>query len=132
MAIESVSNPVPLAAQLVDHKVNQSPNIAAEASVAAQPNKAPKPVPEAVKVDINTNPLVSAADLESKIKALNEALVSRNQAVAFSVDAATGKDVVSVTNMTTGELIRQMPSVEALRSMQNMDQMMGLIFSKEV
>ena len=123
MAIESVSNPVPLAAQLVDHKVNQSPNIAAEASVAAQPNKAPKPVPEAVKVDINTNPLVSAADLESKIKALNEALVSRNQAVAFSVDAATGKDVVSVTNM---------PSVEALRSMQNMDQMMGLIFSKEV
>ncbi len=132
MVIESVSNPVPLATQLVDHKVNEPSNVAAEANVVAQPNKVPKPVPEAVKVGINTNPLVSAADLESKIKALNEALVSRNQSVAFSVDAATGKDVVSVTNMTTGELIRQMPSVEALRSMQNIDQMMGLIFSKEV
>ena len=57
-------------------------------------------------------------------------MVSRNQAVVFSTDAATGKDVVRVTNKSTGELIRQMPSVEALKAMQNIDQMMGLIFNK--
>ena len=57
-------------------------------------------------------------------------MVSRNQAIVFSKDAATGKDVVRVTNKSTGELIRQMPSVEALKAMQNIDQMMGLIFNQ--
>ena len=58
-------------------------------------------------------------------------MVSRNQDVLFSTDAATGKDVVRVSNKSTGELIRQMPSVEALKAMQNIDQMMGLIFNKK-
>ena len=57
-------------------------------------------------------------------------MTSRNQAIVFSKDAATGKDVVRVTNKSTGELIRQMPSVEALKAMQNIDQMMGLIFNQ--
>ena len=50
--------------------------------------------------------------------------------IEFILHAATGKDVVRVTNKSTGELIRQMPSVEALKAMQNIDQMMGLIFNK--
>jgi flagellar protein FlaG len=90
----------------------------------------PKPVPEAPKVDINREPIISSKELEAKIGELNEAMVSRNQAVLFSTDPQTGKDVVKVTNKSTGELIRQMPSVEALKAMQNIDQMMGLIFNK--
>jgi uncharacterized FlaG/YvyC family protein len=39
--------------------------------------------------------------------------------------------VVRVSNSSTGELIRQMPSVEALKAMQNIDQMMGLIFNQK-
>jgi flagellar protein FlaG len=74
--------------------------------------------------------LISTTELEAKIVELNEAMVSRNQAVLFSIDAATGRDVVRVSNKNTGELIRQMPSVEALKAMQNIDQMMGLIFNK--
>jgi len=132
MTISLASNPVPVVQQVVGQKVNQSPSGAFGASTATQPNTAPKPVPEAVKININTSPLVSSVELETKINALNEALVSRNQAVAVNVDSATGRDVVSVTNRTTGELIRQMPTIEALKSMQNMDQMMGLIFNKEV
>ena len=91
--------------------------------------QSPKPVPEAPKIDINQQPIISTTELEAKIVELNEAMVSRNQAVLFSRDAATGKDVVRVSNKNTGELIRQMPSVEALKAMQNIDQMMGLIFN---
>ena len=91
--------------------------------------QSPKPVPEAPKIDINQQPIISSTELEAKIVELNEAMVSRNQAVLFSRDAATGKDVVRVSNKNTGELIRQMPSVEALKAMQNIDQMMGLIFN---
>ena len=89
----------------------------------------PKPVPEAPKVDINREPIISTKELEGKIAELNEAMVSRNQAIVFSTDPATGKDVVRVSNKSTGELIRQMPSVEALKAMQNIDHMMGLIFN---
>jgi flagellar protein FlaG len=90
-----------------------------------------KPVPEAPKVEINREPIISSTELATKIAELNEAFASRDQAIVFSTDPATGKDVVRVSNKSTGELIRQMPSVEALKAMQNIDQMMGLIFNQK-
>ena len=131
MAIEAVSNPTLLDSQKVGYKASQNSNVTFESSAALEPSRAPKPVPAAPKVDIDREPLISAQELESKIAQLNEALASRNQAVVFSTDASTGKDVVMVSNKSTGELIRQMPSVEALKAMQNMDTMIGLIFSTQ-
>ena len=127
MAIEvNIVNPQ-VAPQKVNTQVGESRQVAqTEAVIKYQP----KPVPEAPKVDINREPIISSKELEAKIGELNEAMVSRNQAVLFSTDPQTGKDVVKVTNKSTGELIRQMPSVEALKAMQNIDQMMGLIFNK--
>ena len=131
MAIESISNPALLDSQKVGQKASQNSNVTFESSAAIEPSKAPKPVPAAPKVDIDREPLISAQELESKIAQLNEALASRNQAVVFSTDPSTGKDVVMVSNKSTGELIRQMPSVEALKAMQNIDTMIGLIFSSQ-
>jgi flagellar protein FlaG len=131
MAIEAVSNPTLLESQKVGYKASQNSNVTFESSAALEPSRAPKPVPAAPKVDIDREPLISAQELESKIAQLNEALASRNQAVVFSTDASTGKDVVMVSNKSTGELIRQMPSVEALKAMQNIDTMIGLIFSSQ-
>ena len=131
MAIEAISNPALLDSQIVGHKASHNANVRFESSAVIEPSKAPKPVPEAPKVDINREPLVSSQELEGKIAELNEALASRNQAVVFSTDPSTGKDVVRVSNKSTGELIRQMPSVEALKAMQNIDTMIGLIFSTQ-
>ena len=131
MAIELVSNSTLLDSQTVGSKASQSANVTFESSAKIEPSKAPKPVPEAPKVDIDREPLVSSQELEGKIAELNEALASRNQAVVFSTDPSTGKDVVRVSNKSTGELIRQMPSVEALKAMQNIDTMIGLIFSTQ-
>ncbi len=128
MAIEAVAANPQVAPQVVNNPGKDTRNVAkAEAILKHQP----KPVPEAPKIDINREPIMSSKELEIKIGELNEAMVSRNQAVLFSTDPQTGKDVVRVTNKSTGELIRQMPSVEALKAMQNIDQMMGLIFNKK-
>ena len=128
MAIEAVAANPQVAPQVVNNPGKDTRNVAkAEAILKHQP----KPVPEAPKIDINREPIMSSKELEVKIGELNEAMVSRNQAVLFSTDPQTGKDVVRVTNKSTGELIRQMPSVEALKAMQNIDQMMGLIFNKK-
>jgi len=131
MAIELVSNSTLLDSQTVGSKASQSANVTFESSAKIEPSKAPKPVPEAPKVDIDREPLVSSQELEGKIAELNEALASRNQAVVFSTDPSTGKDVVRVSNKSTGELIRQMPSAEALKAMQNIDTMVGLIFNTQ-
>ena len=128
MAIEATVANVHVSPQVVGTNAgSQQPVI----KVEGLQKQNPKPVPEAPKIDINRQPIISTKELEAKIVELNEAMVSRNQAVLFSTDAATGKDVVRVSNKTTGELIRQMPSVEALKAMQNIDQMMGLIFNQK-
>lgn len=128
MAIEAPSASPQIVPQMVDKKVNISqPAVAVDATQVVKQ----KPVPEPPKVNINREPIISSKELEAKISELNAAMVSRNQAVVFSTDAATGKDVVRVSNKSTGELIRQMPSVEALKAMQNIDQMMGLIFNQK-
>ena len=131
MAIEAISNPALLDSQIVGRKASPNANVTFESSAAIEPSKAAKPVPAATKVDINREPLVSSQELEGKIAELNEALASRNQAVMFSTDPSTGKDVVRVSNKSTGELIRQMPSAEALKAMQNIDTMIGLIFNTQ-
>ena len=128
MAIESTVASTYVPPQVVSK--NAGPK-SSEVKVEVLQKHNPKPVPEAPKIDINRQPIISSKELEAKIVELNEAMVSRNQAVLFSTDAATGKDVVRVSNKTTGELIRQMPSVEAHKAMQNIDQMMGLIFNKK-
>jgi|TARA_B110000208_G_scaffold34233_1_gene45117 flagellar protein FlaG len=128
MGIEALSASPQIVPQMVDKKVRSSQPVA---DVNATPVVKPKPVPEPPKVNINREPIISSKELEAKISELNEAMVSRNQDVVFSTDAATGKDVVRVSNKSTGELIRQMPSAEALKAMQNIDQMMGLIFNQK-
>jgi|TARA_B110001469_G_scaffold118035_1_gene124473 uncharacterized FlaG/YvyC family protein len=126
MAIEATAVNVQAPPQVVGKNAgNKQSAVRVEVLQKSNPN----PVPEAPKIDINRQPIISTTELEAKIVELNEAMVSRNQAVLFSKDAATGKDVVRVSNKNTGELIRQMPSVEALKAMQNIDQMMGLIFN---
>lgn len=83
------------------------------------------------EVQVNTESVISAEELDAKIAELNANLASRNQAVAFSTDSSTGKDIVRVTNRTTGELIRQLPNPDVLHLIKNMDVMMGLIFNKQ-
>jgi len=128
MAIEAVATGLQVPPQVVGNSSGSKKSVAQVEAVKMQQ---PNPVPAAPKIDINREPIISTKELEAKIVELNEAMVSRNQAVMFSTDAATGKDVVRVSNRNTGELIRQMPSVEALKAMQNIDQMMGLIFNKK-
>ena len=128
MAIESIS--VNSQTAPVGVITNASPNRPV-VQVEAVEKPVFKPVPAAPKVDINREPIISSQELEVKIAELNEAMASRDQAIVFSTDPSTGKDVVRVSNKSTGELIRQMPSVEALKAMQNIDTMIGLIFSTQ-
>jgi len=52
--------------------------------------------------------------------------------ISFGIDEQSGRDVISVFEAETQELIRQIPSEEALALLKRMDQAIGLLFSEKV
>ncbi len=81
--------------------------------VVVVPNK------QAASVDLPKNPTKPvtnqpAADLQSFVDSINNALKQANKNLEFSVDETSNKTVMKVVDMDTGEVIRQIPSKEAL------------------
>jgi flagellar protein FlaG len=79
--------------------------------IAASSGAAPKPHAQARL----TEALAKAA------QQIEEYLRSSGRDLEFRIDEATGRTVVSVRDPQTGEVIRQIPSEEALRIAQHLD-----------
>jgi flagellar protein FlaG len=56
----------------------------------------------------------AAAELQSFVDNINNALKQANKNLVFSVDETSNKTVMKVVDMETGDVIRQIPSKEAL------------------
>ena len=54
------------------------------------------------------------ADIRQQIEKLTRALEATQSNLSFTVDDSTGKTIVRVVRNSTGELVRQIPSEEAL------------------
>jgi flagellar protein FlaG len=54
------------------------------------------------------------SDLSDVVVELNRFMKTSNRAIEFSLDKSTGDTVVKVTDPSTGEVVRQIPSDEAL------------------
>lgn len=98
--------------------------------VAPTLNEASLPLPVA-----SSEVARAVVPLESTSKALKDATESINKFVqlqvknlAFSVDEQTGVTVVKVIDTQTKEVIRQMPTEEALAIAKALDKLQGLIF----
>lgn len=69
--------------------------------------------------------LKQAADM------INKTIQSFARNLNFSVDEDTGKTVVKVVDMETGDVIRQVPSEEALAIAKALDSLQGLIIRQK-
>ena len=88
-----------------------------------------EPIQSSFKVNEKTK--ISSNDIQQAIDQLNMRMQDMNRNVNFSVDQASGRDVVRVTNQNTGELVRQLPFEDTLQFMRNLEHMIGLIFDKK-
>jgi len=68
--------------------------------------------------------------VEAAAQQMQSFVSSMGRNLNFSIDGSTGYHVVRVTNPTTGEVIRQMPSEEVLRLAHSFDQISALIHQK--
>lgn len=70
--------------------------------------------------------------LQEAISTLNERMQSSQQSLSISVDKASKRFVVTVTDRNSGEVIRHIPGESALRVAHNIDALKGVLFEKDL
>ncbi len=74
-------------------------------------------------------PASGNANLDQKVKQLNQYAQSINRAVLFSIDQESGRTLVKVIDINTNEVISQIPSKQILVLDQALGGGSGLVFS---
>lgn len=95
------------------------PPVAEQRAVAAARAPEPATPPEP--------PEPTAEQLSLAVKNINTVLQSRSQDLEFSVDRDSERLIVTVTDKDTKEVIRQMPSKEAMEIAKALDHLQSLL-----
>ena len=66
-------------------------------------------------------------DLSQAVKSINAMLQDRSPGLEFSIDDTTGESVIKVVDKSTGDVIRQMPSLEAIELAKALDKLQSLL-----
>jgi flagellar protein FlaG len=96
---------------------------------------APKIEPEKLKMQADNIKVATLselnenhADFKKAVRAVNEALEKIPTTLAFQVDESSKRFVVNVADISTGELIRQIPGDAVLRIARQLESLKGIIF----
>lgn len=131
MSIESINSniaaaapaPVPVVASQQPRQANRSDSQAREAQSLPAGSQAQSIRPENREQARNT---VSDTPLEDAVAKLTDFVSSIRSEISFSVDEASGTRVVKVLDSQSREVIRQIPSEEAIQLAQALDKLQGL------
>ncbi len=119
----AVSNPGSSALTQANTHTSTTNNNAATAAVTAQPVE---PVQSTQAIGLSSSDQVQQAVTQIKHVAENLA-----QNLHFSIDDDTGITVVKITDSSTQEVIRQIPTEEAVSIAKTLDKVQGLLFSEK-
>ncbi|ANI02457.1 flagellar biosynthesis protein FlaG [Pseudomonas putida SJTE-1] len=86
-------------------------------------------VPNAISAAEHSN---DAEKVKSAVSEIEKFLSATRRNLEFSTDEESGKIVVKVIASETGELIRQLPSEEALRIAHNLSDVNSILFDAKV
>jgi flagellar protein FlaG len=73
----------------------------------------------------------SHEDVSAAVKKMNEAMLGSSQSLQFSIDEDSQDIVVKVIDQSTKEVVRQIPSKEALQIAKSIDKMQQGLLIKE-
>lgn len=78
-------------------------------------------------VDDQNETSQSALSVEDAIKRLSDFVSPSQSSLSFSVDDVSGRQVVTIVDTQSNEVIRQFPSKEAIAIAQALDKLQGLL-----
>ena len=119
MNIQSLGSPV--APRLEDR-----PNPALD----QQPVQTAKPAASARAADAQEAAAPSREQVGDAVKKINEGMRASSQSLEFAIDEDSKDIVVKIIDQGTREVVRQIPSVEALEIAKSIDKMRGLLISQ--
>ena len=73
-----------------------------------------------------------AEDVEVAVGEINAFVQSLQRNLSFTVDDQLGQEIISVTDVETDEVIRQIPSLELVVLRKKMDDVVGILFDTKV
>jgi uncharacterized FlaG/YvyC family protein len=118
----SVVNGQPINGQSVNQLINKEVN--------GEVNKKPQ-LQEISKQQVTEQP-IAQEKLEDVVSELNQMMSSVQRDLSFSIDENSGREVISIYEKGTDILIRQLPSEEALKILENLTQLKGLLLEVDV
>ncbi|MFC7514217.1 flagellar protein FlaG [Herbaspirillum sp. GCM10030257] len=125
MDIKPVGNNTAQSGQRISDTGNFSADLP---SIAAREAATPVQTVNAVKQAAD---VPSMSQVTSAVAQINETLKKLSQDLEFSLDSDTEKAVVKVVDQQTKEVIRQIPTAEALEIAKALDRVQGLLIREK-
>jgi len=98
----------------------------AESAVAKVKLQAPE------KVDLGFSAKEMRENIQEAIDRLNQQLKSNGRDLSFQMDEEIDRTIITVRNIETGEVVRQIPSEEIVRMAHSIEEGKGLLFNESL
>lgn len=125
MAIQPISNASVVPSEVIH---GQKTAVTAEFAVAIRSVTAPTEAKTAVQ---QPSGIPNMAELERAVDDIRNAVQTQSQGLEFSIDSDSHRTIVKVIDQQTKEVIRQIPSEEALQISKALDQAAGLLIRQK-
>ncbi|MVW76272.1 flagellar protein FlaG [Pseudomonas xionganensis] len=128
MDIGSIQNSLNAAAATVKGERDSGP-AAKFRAVAGEPEAQTPAADQAPKTAMPAE--ASREEVEAAVATIQDFVQSVRRSLNFSLEEGSGRVVVKVTDAGSGDIIRQIPSEEALQLAENLSEVRSLLFKAE-
>lgn len=125
-SIQGLSAPAPVAS-----KTERAPSASAKVVADVAERKSSEDVASDDAKKVEKGPAASREDVEAAVATIQDFVQSVRRSLNFSLEEGSGRVVVKVTDAGSGDVIRQIPSEEALQLAENLSEVRSLLFKAE-
>jgi flagellar protein FlaG len=125
-SIQVTSTPVAAAS-----KAERAPDSAAKVVAGSVERKSSESSATASVENAESGTPASREDVEAAVATIQDFVQSVRRSLNFSLEEGSGRVVVKVTDAGSGDVIRQIPSEEALQLAENLSEVRSLLFKAE-
>jgi flagellar protein FlaG len=108
----------------------ERPPVGAETAALQQAGRAPATALETAAAVKGPAPTPTLDQVTQAVSQLNKSSQAKSQGLEFSIDQDSKRTVVKVIDQTTKEVLRQIPSPEALEIAKSLDSTKGLLIKQ--
>ena len=81
-------------------------------------------------IEIKYDQAKASKNLQDAISLLNKQMADTGRGLGFSYDESKASPVIKVSNINTGEVVRQIPSEEVIKMAHKIDELKGILYNK--